>query len=130
MRKSVDLLLLLVAIVVTPSFAFAQSVGGGLSLGGLTMPFLLILVFFYLFLMRPQQKKAKEHQKLLNALKKDYRVITSGVIYATVSAVKVNIFEVKVADGVYVQIARQSVAAVVTEEAEEAATKISEIVKK
>ncbi|MCA6071210.1 MAG: preprotein translocase subunit YajC [Endomicrobium sp.] len=131
MRKSVDLLVFLAAALLTPSFVFAQSVGRGMSFGGL-MPLLLIFVFFYLFLIRPQQKKAKDHQKLLNSLKKDDRVIAAGGIYATVSSVKGNIIEVKISDGVYIQVARQSVASVITKEkeAEEAAVKIPEIVKR
>jgi preprotein translocase subunit YajC len=129
MKKSVDLVVLLLVALVMPSSAFAQSAGAGMSFGGL-MPLLLIFVFFYLFLIRPQQKKAKEHQKLLNALKKDDRVITSGGVYATVSSVRGNIIDVKIADGVYVQVARQSIATVVTKEAEESAAKIPEIVKK
>lgn len=131
MKKSADLLVFLVVVLLTPSFAFAQSAGGKMSFGGL-MPFLLIFVFFYLFLIRPQQKKAKDHQKLLNSLKKDDRVIAAGGIYATVSSVKGNIIEVRIADGVNIQVARQSVASVITKEkeAEEAAVKIPEIVKR
>ncbi|MCA6069709.1 MAG: preprotein translocase subunit YajC [Endomicrobium sp.] len=133
MRKSVDLLVFLVAVLLTPSFAFAQSGSGGMSFGGFGLvPLLLIFVFFYLFMLRPQQKKAKDHQKLLNSLKKDDRVITVGGIYATVSSVKGNIIEVKISDGVCIQVARQSVASVITKEkeAEEATVKIPEIVKR
>jgi preprotein translocase subunit YajC len=133
MRKSVDLLVFLVVVLLTPSFAFAQSGSRGMSFGGFGLvPLLLIFAFFYLFMLRPQQKKAKDHQKLLNSLKKDDRVITVGGIYATVSSVKGNIIEVKISDGVCIQVARQSVASVITKEkeAEEATVKIPEIVKR
>ncbi|GHT76163.1 hypothetical protein AGMMS50222_08340 [Endomicrobiia bacterium] len=131
MKKSIGLLVLLAVVILTPSSAFAQLAGGGAqSIGSALVLFLPIFVLAYLLLFRPQQKQAKEHRALLNALKKDDRVITSGGIYATVSAIRGNIIEVKIADSVYVQISKQSIADVVTKEAEEAAAKIPEIVKK
>lgn len=131
MKKSADLLVFLVVVLLMPSFVFAQSVGGGMPFGGL-MPILLIFVFFYLFLIRPQRKKAKDHQKLLNSLKRDDRVVTVGGIYATVSSVKENIIEVKISDGVYVKVARQSIASVIAKEkeAEETTVEVPEIIKK
>jgi preprotein translocase subunit YajC len=114
-----------------PASAFAQSLGGGSglsSLGGLT-PLLLLFVFFYLFIIRPQQKKSKEHQKQLNALKKDDRIITSGGIYATVVGLKGNVIDIKIADEVTVQVSRQAVSSVITKEDEESA-KVPEIVRK
>jgi preprotein translocase subunit YajC len=129
MKKFVDLFVILIAVLSVPSPVFARLPSGGLSsLGGLT-PLILICVFFYLFILRPQQKKAKEHRGLLNSLKKDDRIITAGGLYATVSGVKGNIVEAKISDGVYVQIVKQSVSAVITKTDEEAA-KIPEVVKK
>jgi preprotein translocase subunit YajC len=129
MRKFVNLLLVLMVVLLTPSFVFAQPFGGAVSFGGL-MPLLLIFVFFYLFLIKPQQKKTKEHQKLLNALKKDDRVITAGGIYAIVSSVKGEIVEVNIVDGINIQVARQSIATVITNEVGKTVTNIPEIVKK
>ncbi|GHT41327.1 preprotein translocase subunit YajC [Endomicrobiia bacterium] len=99
MKKSVGLLVLLAVVILTPSSAFAQLVGGSgaQSIGSVLIPFLPIFVLAYLLLFRPQQKRAKVHRALLNALKKDDSVITSGGIYATVSAIRGNIIEVKVA---------------------------------
>ena len=131
MGKFINLFIFLLAIISMPSLSFAQPLPEGLSsfsLGGL-MPLILIFVFFYLFLLRPQQKKAKKHRDLLNSLKKDDRIITGGGLYATVSAVKGNIVEARISDGVYVQIVKQLISAVITKEDEEAA-KIHEIVKK
>lgn len=129
MKKFINLFIFLMAIIVMPSLAFAQPSSMGLSSFGGLMPLILIFVFFYLFLLRPQQKKAKEHRNLLNSLKKDDRIITAGGLYATVSAVKGNIVEAKVSEGVCVQVAKQSISAVITKEYEEAA-KIPEVVKK
>ncbi|MDR3253673.1 MAG: preprotein translocase subunit YajC [Endomicrobium sp.] len=129
-RKFINVFLLLfMSVFVMPSLAFARSPLEGLSSFGGLMPLVLIFIFFYLFLLRPQQKKAKQHQNLLNALKKDDRIISAGGLYATVNSVKGNIIEAKIADGVCVQIAKQSISAVITKETEEA-TKIPEIVKK
>jgi preprotein translocase subunit YajC len=129
MKKFIDLLVILVVFLVIPSIASAQAAGGGTGALGSFLPLILIFVFFYLFLIRPQQKKAKEHQKSLNVLKKGDKVITSGGIYATVNAVRDNVLDIKIADGVNVQIAKQSIATVITKEAEEQA-KIPEVVKK
>ena len=65
----------------------------------------------------------------MNSLKKDDRIITAGGLYATVNAVKGNIVEAKVSEGVCIQVVKQSISAVITKEDEEAA-KIPEIVKK
>ncbi|MDR0723672.1 MAG: preprotein translocase subunit YajC [Endomicrobium sp.] len=129
MRKSVNLLVFLFSLLLLPSFVFAEAGAAGMSLSGF-MPLILIFVFFYLFLIRPQQKKAKEHQKLLNSLKKDDKVITAGGIYATVNALRDNnIVELKIANGVYVQVARQSISTVVVKESGKDEVKVPKVVK-
>ncbi|MDR0823215.1 MAG: preprotein translocase subunit YajC [Endomicrobium sp.] len=105
------LAVLLFAFAAAPQSAFAQEAGGLSGLGGF-LPLILIFVFFYLFLLRPQQKKAKEHQKLLNELKKDDKVVTSGGIYGIVVSVKENIVELKIAENVNVQVSKPSVTTV------------------
>ncbi|MDR2351544.1 MAG: preprotein translocase subunit YajC [Endomicrobium sp.] len=129
MKKSIDLLVILVVFLVVSSNASAQAAGGGTGALGNLLPLMLIFVFFYLFLIRPQQKKAKDHRKSLNVLKKGDKVITSGGIYATVNAVRDNVLDIKIADDVNVQIAKQSIATVITKEAKEL-SKVSEVVKK
>jgi preprotein translocase subunit YajC len=129
MRESVNFLVILANILCIPAVAFAQPAAGGASALGSFLPLILIFVFFYLFLIRPQQKKAKEHQKSLSALKRGDKVITSGGIYATVSTVRDNVLDIKIADGVTVQIAKQSIATIMTKEAEDQA-KVPEVVNK
>jgi len=121
---------ILASLAVLPSAALAQEASASPlgAMGGL-MPLLLIFVFFYLFLLRPQQKKAKEHQALLNTLKRDDKVITAGGIYGTVVAVKGEIIEIKIADGVNVQVAKPSISAVITKQDEEE-TKIPDVIRK
>ncbi|MDR1523490.1 MAG: preprotein translocase subunit YajC [Endomicrobium sp.] len=129
MKKLVDVAVLLFGLISFPCIVFADAGTAGMSFSGL-MPLILIFLFFYLFLIRPQQKKAKEHQKLLSSLKKDDKVITAGGIYATVSAVRDNnIVELKIANGVYIQVARQSISTVVVKEAEKNEVKVPEVVK-
>ncbi|MDR3195191.1 MAG: preprotein translocase subunit YajC [Endomicrobium sp.] len=120
MKKSVDLLVILAVSLAMPSAASAQAAGGAGALGSF-LPLILIFVFFYLFLIRPQQKKSKEHQKSLSALKKGDKIITSGGVYATINAVRDNVLDIKIADGVNVQIAKRSIATVVTKDAEKQA---------
>ena len=76
----------------------ASSASASSSLIGSLLPFLLIIVIFYFFLIRPQNKKQKETQKMLDALKKGDKVITIGGIHGTVSSVKENTVIVKVDD--------------------------------
>ena len=63
-----------------------------MSNGGITqfLPLILIFIIFYFFLIRPQQKKAKEHKNMVNAIKRGDKVITSGGIFATVEKVMEN----------------------------------------
>jgi len=105
----------LVSLLSLASFSFADGAPAaqpGSPFGGL-MPLILILVFFYLFLIRPQQKQRKEHQKMLDALKKDDKIITAGGLYATVVSVKGDTVEAKISDNVRIQIVKQTISTVV-----------------
>lgn len=85
-------------------------------------PLIVIFVIFYFFLIRPQQKRAKEHQAMVNALKKDDKIITSGGIYGTVSAVKGDTVEVKIADNVRIIVAKTAITTVNAPESAETVT--------
>ncbi len=67
-------------------------------------PFVLIFVIFYFLLIRPQQKKAKEHTKFLEALKAGDDVITSGGIIGKIAKVDGNSVVLEIADKVKVNI--------------------------
>jgi preprotein translocase subunit YajC len=84
--------------------------------GGLMMmvPWIAILGVFYFLLIRPQQKQAKQHQALLDNLKRGDRVLTQGGLYGTIQAVKGKVLEVKLADDVKVLLARSHVSQVVS----------------
>jgi preprotein translocase subunit YajC len=89
--------------------------GGGAS--GLIM-MAVIFAIFYFILIRPQQKKMKEHTKMVNELKKGDEIITGGGIYGTVESVSTDTLTVKIAEGTKVKITRSSVAHVITEGSE------------
>jgi len=77
------------------------------------LPLVLIFVVFYLLLIRPQQKKAKEHRTTLDALRRGDRVVTGGGIIGTV--VRVDSPEevsVDIADGVRVRVVRSTITSV------------------
>lgn len=73
---------------------------------------LVIFAIFYFILIRPQQKRMKEHRKMVDELKKGDRIITGGGIYGTVEGVTQNNLTVKIAEGTKVKITKGSVAAV------------------
>lgn len=89
--------------------------GGGGALIGL-WPIILIFVIFYFLLIRPQQKRQKEHQRMVESLKKGDRVLTSGGIYGTVVGVKENIVVLKIAENVKVEFAKSAVSHILSSE--------------
>jgi len=84
----------------------------GSAFGGL-LPLILIFFVFYFLLIRPQQRKIREHQKLLNALKKGDEIITSGGIYGTITAIRGDVVDLKIAEGVKVALSKSAIATVV-----------------
>ncbi len=74
---------------------------------GQFIPLILIFVIFYFFLIRPQQKKVKEHKAMVTSLKRGDKVVTSGGIVGTVERVIDNDkVEVEIADNVKVEIVK------------------------
>ena len=76
---------------------------------GQFIPLILIFVIFYFFLIRPQQKKVKEHKLMVNSLKRGDKVITSGGIVGTIERVIDNEkVEVAISENVKVEIIRST----------------------
>ena len=74
------------------------------------IPLILIFVIFYFFLIRPQQKKVKEHKIMVQNLKRGDEVITSGGIIGRVERVfDDDRLEVNISDGVNVQVVKNTV---------------------
>ena len=81
------------------------------------MPLIIIAVLFYFLLIRPQQKKQKDHEKLVSAVKTGDKVVTAGGIHGIVANVKETTFLLKVADNVKLEIDKNSIASVSKAEA-------------
>jgi len=76
---------------------------------GQFIPLILIFVIFYFFLIRPQQKKVKEHKLMVESLKRGDKVITTGGIVGTVERIIDNEkVEVNIAENVNIEIVRSS----------------------
>ncbi len=82
--------------------------GGG---GGFTafVPLILMFVVFYFLLIRPQQKKAKEHREMIQNLKKGDRIVTSGGIHGRITGMDDATLTVEIADKVRVKVNRGNV---------------------
>ncbi|MCO6415602.1 preprotein translocase subunit YajC [Siccirubricoccus sp. KC 17139] len=96
---------------ISPAYAQDAAAGGGMAMVMQILPLILIFGVFYFLLIRPQQKKQKEHRALLSALKRGDRVLTSGGIIATVTKVKdgVDEVEVEIAPNVRVSVLRATI---------------------
>ncbi len=76
---------------------------------GQFIPLILIFVIFYFFLIRPQQRKVKEHKAMVEALKRGDKVITSGGIVGVVERIIDNEkVEIKISENVNVEIIRST----------------------
>jgi preprotein translocase subunit YajC len=95
--------------------AFAQSapgVGGPSQLFSF-LPLVLVFVIFYFLLIRPQQKKAKDHRDMIARLKKNDEVMTSGGIYGKVVALTEEVVTLEVAPNVRLRVHRPQVSTIV-----------------
>jgi preprotein translocase subunit YajC len=93
--------------------AFAQAANGGTAAGGgtsaasifnLIFPFAIIFVFFYILMIRPQQKRMKAHQDMLGGVKPRDTAVTSGGLIGKVTKVDENEIELEIAQGVRVRV--------------------------
>ena len=86
--------------------AYAQSLGGSGALESL-LPLVLIFVVFYFLLIRPQQKKQKQHREMLQALRRGDRVVTAGGIIGQITKVNSETeLTLEIAENVRVKVAR------------------------
>lgn len=87
--------------------------GGGQSAIMNLVPLVFMFGIFYFLLIRPQQKKAKEHRALLDALKKGDQVITAAGIHGKVAAIDENVITLEIAPGVNIKINKGYIASLV-----------------
>jgi len=85
---------------------------GGMAAFQQVIPLVFMFAIFYFLLIRPQQKKAKEHKALLEAIKKGDNVITAGGVHGKITAVDDGIVTLEVATGVNIKIIKSYIAAV------------------
>jgi preprotein translocase subunit YajC len=104
--------------------AFAQGTGGaGGSTAVLTQLafFAAIFLIFYFLLIRPQQKQRRDREHMLSAVKRGDRVVTSGGIHGTVTALSDSVVTVRIADQVKVDVDRSAITRIVEATGEKAA---------
>lgn len=103
----------------TLAYAMGTQPGGGGQEGSQFLSFLpiiLIFVIFYFLLIRPQQKRAKEHRMLLQNLKVGDNILTSGGIYGRITGIKDDKITVEISDKVRVKVNRGHIAGVVKQD--------------
>ncbi|MBU1169887.1 MAG: preprotein translocase subunit YajC [Proteobacteria bacterium] len=85
---------------------------GGSQPGGIAafVPLILMFVIFYFLLIRPQQKKAKEHQEMITNLKKGDKVVTSGGIHGVVTKVEDTDVQLEIAEKIRIKVTRANIA--------------------
>ena len=95
---------------ITP--AFAQSAGGFAEGGFGLLPIVFVMVIFYFLLIRPQQKRAKQHKEMLAAIRRGDKIVTSGGLTGTiVKVVEDNeTVEIEIAKDVKVHVVRAMIA--------------------
>ena len=99
---------------ITPAYAQDTGSAGGFDIVGL-LPLLLIFVVFYFLMIRPQQKRAKEHQGMVANMRRGDTVVTGGGIAAKVTRVVDDTeAQVEIADGVRVKVVKSTVTEVRT----------------
>ena len=98
------------------NIAYAMGAGGAAGQGGAGgfasfIPLILMFVIFYFLLIRPQQKKSKEHRQMIESLKTGDRIVTSGGLHGRITGVSDATLTVEIAEKVRVKVNRASVSA-------------------
>ncbi len=106
--------------------AMAPTPGGGGGEGSLVstlLMFALIIGIFYFMILRPQQKRQKEREKMLGAVKKGDKIITAGGLHGTIAGIDEKTVLIQVADNVKLKFDRSAVASIIREGEAEAQEK-------
>ena len=99
-----------VAYAMAPA-AGDQAGGGGF---GAFIPLILMFAIFYFLLIRPQQTKAKKHQEVLNNLKRDDLVVTTGGIHGKITGITDTIATIEIANNVKIKVSKSHIAGLST----------------
>jgi preprotein translocase subunit YajC len=107
-------------ILMTSAAAAGAAPGGASAILVGILPWLLIFLIFYMLMIRPQQRRVKEHQGMLAAIKKGDDVITGGGIRGRVTKVSDDEAEVEIAQGVRIRVVKGTISQVLTKTAKPA----------
>lgn len=100
---------------ITPAYAQAAGGAGGAAAFAQFIPLVLIFAIMYFLLIRPQQKKLKDHQAMVGALRRGDLVVTAGGIRGKVTKILDDAdAEVEIADGVKVRVVKSTISHVVS----------------
>ncbi|GBE43425.1 MAG TPA: preprotein translocase subunit YajC [Rhizobiales bacterium] len=94
-------------MLITP--AYAQAAGGSGDFIFQILPFLLIFVIMYFLIIRPQQKRAKDHREMVSALRRGDTVVTGGGLIGKVTKVEDGELQVELAQGMKVKVVRSTI---------------------
>lgn len=97
--------------MVSEAFAMAGNTAGQQARPGYEGIIMLVIMFaiFYFLLIRPQQKRAKQHRELIEALKVGDQVVTAGGIHGKVAALQETVVTLEIATGVKIRVNRSSI---------------------
>jgi len=104
--------------LVSSAYAMGPAPGGdgGANPIASLLPFALMFVVLYLLILRPQMKKQKDQQRLIDELEKKDQIVTSGGIHGIIENIKDDILVVKIAEGVKIEVSRAAVSRVKNKE--------------
>ena len=95
---------------------YAMGTGGGEGQSGgigAFLPLIIIFAIFYFLLIRPQQRKAKQHKQVLAALKKGDRVVSSGGLHGIITGLSDDTVTMEISPKVRVKVTRGSIAGII-----------------
>ena len=100
--------------MITPAFAQGAAAAGGADIALQVVPFVLIFVIMYFLILRPQQRRVKEHQALVKNVRRDDTVVTTGGLIGRVTKVQDDAaeIEVEIAPNVRVRVVRAMISEV------------------
>ena len=98
--------------ILTVAYAMAPRAEEGAQGGGFTafIPLILMFAIFYFLLIRPQQTKAKKHREVLDSLKRDDMVVTTGGIHGKITGITDTIVTIEIANNVRIKVSKGNIA--------------------
>jgi preprotein translocase subunit YajC len=96
--------------------AYAMGTGGGGGQGGglgAFLPLIIIFAIFYFLLIRPQQRKSKQHKQVLASLKKGDRVVSSGGLHGVITGLTDDVVTIEISPKVRVKVSRGYIAGII-----------------